>query len=91
MPRVHDPNPPSTPGVPLQRRLVEAGLLACAIGLLVHRTWAELPAGRFGESLALAALWLGIAGLLRRLRPMRMADAVAIVGLLALAAMAGPL
>ncbi|HEY4560847.1 MAG TPA: hypothetical protein VIG54_08945, partial [Lysobacter sp.] len=85
------PTLPTTPGVPLQRRLVEAGLLACAAGLFIHRTWAELPAGRFGESLALALLWLGLAWMLRRVRAMRMADAVAIVGLLALVAMAGPL
>ena len=91
MPRVQTPTLSTTPGVPLQRRLVEAGLLACAAGLFIHRTWAELPAGRFGESLALALLWLGLAWVLRRVRAMRMADAVAIVGLLALVAMAGPL
>ena len=42
-------------------------------------------------SAVLALLWLGLAWVLRRVRAMRMADAVAIVGLLALVAMAGPL
>ncbi|WP_462114574.1 hypothetical protein [Lysobacter xanthus] len=84
-------SPASPPGgIALQRRLVEAGLFACVAGLLVHRTWQALPAARFGESLALAALWAGLAALLARLRPLRMAEATAWIGALALVVMAGP-
>lgn len=80
-----------TPGVFLQRRLVEAGLLATVAGLIVHRTWQALPTARIGQALMLGLLWAGLAWLLRSLPRLRMADAIALVGLLALVVMAGPL
>src|SRR5689334_13635719 len=54
------------PGVLLQRRTAEAGLLACAAGVVVHRLWQSVPTARVGESLLLGALWAALAWLLRR-------------------------
>jgi hypothetical protein len=84
------PNPP-TPGVRLQRRIVEAGLLACAAGFVMHRLWQSIPTARVGETILLGVLWLALAWLLRRLPRLRMAEAIAVVGVAALLVMAGPL
>lgn len=91
MPPVSEPAASPTPGVLLQRRLVEASLLAVVVGLVVHRTWAALPAPRFAESLILAALFAGVAALLARAASMRAASAVGVAGVAALVVMAGPL
>jgi hypothetical protein len=80
-----------TRGVRLQRRLVEAGLLACVAGLFVHRMDQAVPAARFGETLLLGALWAALAWLVARLPRLRMAEAVAVVGVAALVVMAGPM
>jgi hypothetical protein len=78
------------PGVLLQRRIAEAGLLACAAGVVVHRLWQSVPTARVAESLLLGALWTALAWLLRRPARLRMAEAIAAIGLVALVAMAGP-
>ena len=80
-----------TPGVFLQRRLVEAGLIATVAGLIVHSMWESLPGARIGQTLVLGGLWIGLAWLLRRLPQLRMAESVALVGLVALVVMVGPL
>jgi hypothetical protein len=79
------------PGVLLQRRTAEAGLLACAAGVVVHRLWQSVPTARVGESLLLGALWAALAWLLRRPTRLRTAEAIGAVGIVALVAMAGPL
>lgn len=68
-----------------------AGVAACVIGLAVHRMWQVLPAGRFGESLLLAALAASMAWPLRRWRGWAWADAIALVWALALVALTGVL
>ncbi|MGY4515161.1 hypothetical protein [Lysobacter sp. HA18] len=83
------PSPP-TPGVLLQRRLVEAGALACVAGFVGHRMWTALPTARFGESLVLALLWLAIAWSVARVARRRTADGVGLIGLIALVVIAGP-
>ncbi|TZF90343.1 hypothetical protein, partial [Cognatilysobacter lacus] len=85
-----DPDSPA-PGVSLQRRLVEAGLLACVAGLFVHRMWQAVPLARVGEMLLLAVFWCLLAWLVRRVARVRLAEAIGIVGLAALCVMAGPL
>lgn len=60
------------------------GVALAAVGLVSHQLWAQLPAGRFGETLLLAGLaWLA-AWPLRRWRQWLWADALASVWLLAL-------
>lgn len=71
--------------------LLWAGALACAAGWLAHRMWSALPWGRFGESLALAALVALLAWPLVRWRETPWATALAAVWLVALVAMWGPL
>lgn len=68
---------------------VWAGVGACVAGLLLHRMWAVLPAGRFGESLLLAALASLLAWPLVRWRRMPWANALLLVWAGALVAMAG--
>ncbi|WP_119719283.1 hypothetical protein [Cognatilysobacter tabacisoli] len=71
--------------------LLWAGAIACAAGWIAHRMWSVLPWGRFGESLALAALVALLAWPLVRWRGMPWASALAAVWLIALVAMWGPL
>ncbi|AXK72715.1 hypothetical protein DWG18_10805 [Lysobacter sp. TY2-98] len=66
-------------------------MLACALGFVGHRMWQWLPAARFGESLVLALLWLALAWGVARVARRRVADGIALVGLVALVTMAGPL
>lgn len=74
----------------MQRRLVEAGAIACVLGFVGHRMWQWLPMPRFGESLLLALLWLAMAAGIARVARRRIAGVVALAGLLALVVMAGP-
>jgi hypothetical protein len=71
--------------------LVWAGVAACLAGFLQYRLWQALPAGRFGESLLLAALVALVAWPLRRWRGWRWADALALVWVAALVALTGAL
>ncbi|WP_133499319.1 hypothetical protein [Cognatilysobacter terrigena] len=91
MPPVSASPAPSTPGVLVQRRLVEAGALACVAGFVWHRLWTALPAARFGESLVLAVLWLALAWGVARVARRRLVDGIALIAIVALAVMAGPL
>lgn len=69
--------------------MVWAGVGACIAGLLLHRMWTALPAGRFGETLVLAALASLLAWPLVRWRRMPWANALLLVWIGALVAMAG--
>jgi hypothetical protein len=71
--------------------LVWAGAGACIAGLLVHRLWQVLPAGRFGETLLLAALASLLAWPLSRWRQWPRATALLLVWIALLVAMTGPL
>lgn len=79
--------PDSARPVPAQL-MVWAGVLACVLGLVVHRLWEALPATRFAESLVLALLAAAIARPLAR-RTGSWATALAGVWSLALVAMSG--
>jgi hypothetical protein len=69
--------------------LVWAGVAACAVGFVVHRSWLDLPWKRAGDGLVLALGALAAALLLRRLRAMPFATALALVWALALVRFAG--
>lgn len=69
--------------------LVGLGLAALVAGLVVHRMWLQLPAARFGESLALAGLAALAAWPLARLRRWRFASSLALVWTLALVLLTG--
>lgn len=71
--------------------MVWAGVGACIAGLLHYRMWTVLPAGRFGESLLLAALASLLAWPLVRWRGLPWASALLLVWGVALVAMSGPL
>ncbi|MCM2338718.1 MAG: hypothetical protein NDI59_08460 [Lysobacter sp.] len=71
--------------------VVWAGVVACVAGLLVHRLWEVLPAGRFGETLLLAGLASGLAWPLSRWRRIPRATALLLVWAGVLVAMAGPM
>lgn len=71
--------------------LVWAGAGACIAGLLAHRLWQVLPAGRFGETLLLAGLASLLAWPLSRWRQWPHATALLVVWVVLLVAMAGPL
>lgn len=75
----------------LAEALVWAGVLACAAGLVATGLWAQLPLGRFGESLLLAGLAALLAWPLQRWRGWSWAASLALVWVLALVALAGVL
>lgn len=85
------PIPPSLRNARWPEALVWAGALACVAGFLQHRLWEALPAGRFGESLLLAALVVLVAWPLRQWRGWCWADALALAWLAALVALTGVL
>lgn len=69
--------------------LVGLGLAALVAGFVVHRMWLQLPAARFGESLALAGLAALAAWPLARLRGWRFASSLALVWTLSLVLLTG--
>ncbi|HWS78280.1 MAG TPA: hypothetical protein VN205_07890, partial [Thermomonas sp.] len=71
--------------------LLWAGMVACAVGLVVHRMWEALPFPRFFEHVLLALLALASAWPLQRWRRWNRAPALLAVWLAALALFAGPL
>lgn len=71
--------------------MIWAGVGACIAGLLLHGMWTVLPAGRFGETLLLAALASLLAWPLVRWRRLPWASALLLVWSGALVAMSGPL
>ncbi len=71
------------------RVLIWAGVAACAAGFVAHRMWLALPAARFGESLAIAALAALLAWPCVRVRGWAWADALMLVWVLALIAFGG--
>lgn len=75
----------------LARALVAAGVVACASGLVANRMWAQLPAGRFAESLLLALLAAAFAWPLVRLRRWSWSGALALAWAGALVLCAEPL
>lgn len=81
--------------IPRPKRAAEgmiwAGVGACIAGLLMHRMWTALPAGRFGETLLLAALASLLAWPLARWRGLPWASALLLVWIGALLVMSGPL
>ncbi|MEO5624493.1 MAG: hypothetical protein ABIQ70_00615 [Dokdonella sp.] len=64
--------------------LVSAGLLACAVGLVLHRMWTVLPAKRCVDLLELGALAILCATVLRRRRGWAWANALALAWLVPL-------
>lgn len=72
------------------RFVIAAGLAACAAGLLAHRLWTELPAGRVIELLAIAGLVALLAWGLVVARRLAWPTALACAWGLALVTMAGP-
>lgn len=71
--------------------LVWAGGVACVAGFVANRPWTQLPWPRIGDSLALVAMSLLAAWPLRRWRGWAVADALALVWLVALVGFAGAL
>lgn len=69
--------------------LVGLGLAALAVGFVVHRMWLQLPAARFGESIALAGLAAVAAWPLVRWNAWRFASALVLVWTLALILLTG--
>jgi hypothetical protein len=63
---------------------VWAGVLACLVGLVLHRMWTVLPANRCADLIALAVLAVAFAAVLRRWRGWTWASALAAVWLAAL-------
>lgn len=90
MPRVTDPALAPRPFRPAEA-LAWAGVAACATGIATTGLWRQLPAGRFAENLALAALVALPAWGLRRWRGWPWAGALSAVWMLLLAAMGGAL
>lgn len=73
----------------LAEALVWAGAVACAAGIAGTGLWTQLPLGRFGESLLLAALGALLAWPLRRWRGWSWATSLALAWAVACAALAG--
>lgn len=71
--------------------LLWAGMVACAIGLVVHRMWEALPFPRFFEHVLLALLAMAAAWPLQRWLGWQRAAALAAVWLAALTVFAGPM
>ena len=88
MPPVTDPALSSRLARPAET-LVWAGAAACVAGIVATGLWRQLPAGRFAEGVALAALVALPAWGLRRWRGWSWAGALAAVWTLLLAAMGG--
>lgn len=70
--------------------LAYAGAMACVAGIVAQGTWQVLPAGRFAESLLIAAITAALAWPLKSWRGWSWASAISAVGLAALALFAGP-
>jgi hypothetical protein len=70
--------------------LLWAGMAACAVGLLVHRMWEQLPFPRLFEHLVLASLALSAAWSMQRWLGWQRATALLAFWLVALAVFAGP-
>lgn len=66
-------------------------MVACAIGLVVHRMWEALPFPRFFEHVLLALLAMAAAWPLQRWLGWQRAAALTVVWLVALAVFAGPM
>jgi hypothetical protein len=73
------------------RWLVAAGVVATAVGFVVHETWRALPAERFVLSLLLTSLGWALAWPAKRLIRCSWASALIVVWVAALALYAGPL
>ncbi|MDQ2701275.1 MAG: hypothetical protein M3Y70_00350 [Pseudomonadota bacterium] len=71
--------------------LTWAGIAACAGGIVATGLWREIPLGRFGESLLLAAMAALLAWPLRRWRCWPWASALALAWMLLLVALTGPM